>query len=216
MTGEKTISNLPVSDTRGEVLEHLLKKDLTAIELEGVLNINESAVRRHLDILEQAGYIEHYFKKAKRGRPKKYYKITKDGKTLFPKKTELLLILLVEKLKEHYGKEELESLLDDIGDEILKYFPSWKEKKNLEDRMKELIDAFEDFGFLPSLSEEEGSYLIEYRNCVFDEANDELKEKLCEIHENIVKNSLGNVKVEKKEPKSENIHVCKQVIKPVE
>lgn len=57
---------IPTENTRTTILKHLLDKDLSAIDLSGKLGINESGIRRHLNILEERGYIRHYFKKSNR------------------------------------------------------------------------------------------------------------------------------------------------------
>ncbi|MBS7281617.1 MAG: winged helix-turn-helix transcriptional regulator, partial [Candidatus Freyarchaeota archaeon] len=42
-----------LKETRAAIFYNLLEKDSTAIELSKKLNINESAIRQHLDILER-------------------------------------------------------------------------------------------------------------------------------------------------------------------
>lgn len=186
---------IPTENTRTTILKHLLDKDLSAIDLSGKLGINESGIRRHLNILEERGYIRHYFKKAGRGRPKKLFTLTSLGKKLFPRKGGILLEVILKKLQERSTKEELEAFISDTAKRLKSYFTP-DEDKNLEDRLQGIVNAFDDFGFFPSLHKEDDTYVIDYRNCVFGLKNEEVRPLLCKIHIQLLQNLLNGVEVQ--------------------
>lgn len=90
--------------TRSKILNLLLSQDLTALDISDRLGINESAIRRHLKNLENQELVDPYFKKVKKGRPKKYFSLTDSGEDLFPRETELLLTILIKHIQKKYGK----------------------------------------------------------------------------------------------------------------
>jgi len=188
-------TNLPMNDTRETILVKLLSEDLTAIDLENELNINESAIRRHLNNLERQGYVEHYFEKAERGRPKKLYTLTREGRGLFPQKTNLLFILLAEGVRNVYGEEDLDRLLSQVADRFADRLTSPASDGSRVDQLKDFVDSLDKFGFYPSLEEKEEFYVIKYRNCVFGEVIEELCEQLCNMHKQIVNNVIPNCEV---------------------
>ncbi len=184
-------TELPLNDTRASILTHLLGGELNALDLEEKLGINESAIRRHLDTLEQMGYVEHHFKKAKKGRPKKLYKISSAGKNLFPKKTHILFILLARRVKEEEGENSLENLLSKVAKDFAKRLSPDKPVKDRKSLLTGFVNSLEKFGFYPSLDYEGGNVCyIKYRNCVFEDVREELCDQLCKMHKQIVKNVL--------------------------
>lgn len=214
MTSEHPTGKLkiPTENTRTKILKHLLGKDLSAIDLSEKLEINESAVRRHLSILEEKDLVRHYFRKMGRGRPKKLFSLTSSGRELFPKKTGLFLQILIQKVREKFGKEAIETLLTEMAEELKEYFLS-KEGGNLREQLEELLKALDDFGFFPSLHEEENSFIIEYRNCVFDKAAQELGQLLCKLHTELLRSSLDKFDIKKETSLLDEGTVCRHRIR---
>lgn len=208
MENVNELTNLPLKETRASILTYLLGEDLTAIGLEEKIGINESAIRRHLNTLEQDGYAEHYFEKASRGRPKKLYTITSAGRRLFPQKTHLLFILLTRIVKEKYGEENLKELLSVVADEFADRLTPEEPIEDKEARLKEFVNSLDEFGFFPIFSKEDGVYYIKYRNCVFGEVIEELCESLCGMHRQIVRNVIPECEVEQVQGIGEGNNPC--------
>lgn len=204
---------LPMPDTREAILTHLLSEDLTAIDLEERLGINESAIRRHLNTLEQQNYVEHYFEKAVRGRPKKQYSLTPAGRKIFPQKTYLLFILLAQQVEEEHGKKDLEKLLERVADKFADRLGPENTDSPKEDRLKEFVESLDRFGFYPELTEERGCYFIKCRNCVFGDVIERLREQLCIMHKKIVKNVFPDCEVSLKKSRGQGDDTCVQQIK---
>ena len=201
-------NSVQLSETRKKILGKILLNDLSAIELEEELGINESAIRRHLDVLEHRGYVEPYFEKADRGRPKKRYKITSEGRRVFPQKTHVLFSSLISKVKENYGEEGLENLLEDVASDFAEQLFAEGEGSAPKDNLKRLVESLDKFGFYPSFREDEDFYYIEYKNCVFGDAIEDLGTKLCKMHRDIIRNALSDCSVEQRKSIAEGDDFC--------
>ena len=187
--------DLPIEGTRAEILTLLLGEDYSALDLEKELGINESAIRRHLDNLEQDNYVEHRFEKADKGRPKKIFTITQKGRKLFPQKTHILLSLLAEKISDKYGKEELNTLLSEVAKEFANIIGFDEEKGTDKEQLEKLVKSLDDFGFYAALKEDNGDFHIIYRNCIFEEVIEKFGDQLCDMHRRIVSEIIPNAEV---------------------
>ncbi len=202
---------LPRNDTRTTILTKLLEKDMTAIQITGELDINESAVRKHLKRLEKRGLIQHEFRKVKKGRPKKFFVLTEMGKKAFPRRESLFLNIFIRKVADKFGEEGLQDVLDLVLEELLEYFPK-RGDEPLEDVLKKMVERFNEFGFYASLSKDEGGYTIEYKNCVFEEVAKELDSEMCKIHRSILSRSLGGANIDNETSQISGDKVCRQRI----
>ncbi|MFB6216191.1 MAG: methanogen output domain 1-containing protein, partial [Candidatus Aenigmatarchaeota archaeon] len=100
------------------------------------------------------------------------------------------------------------SLLKDVATELSEYFSEEIEDEDIEKGLKNLVESFEEFGFYPSLSEENGEYVLDYKNCVFGEMEGEPGNQLCEMHRKIVEESLEDVDVEIEKTSLSDNRVC--------
>lgn len=199
---------IPLHKTRASILTHLLTEDLTALNLEKKLGINESAIRRHLDTLQQQGLVEHYFEKASRGRPKKMYTITSAGKGVFPQKTHRLFVFLAKVVREKYGGEELEEILSRVAVEFAQELSPDGEEMSKKEIFEEFLDSLDEFGFYPKMWKENGTYYIKYRNCVFGDVVENFSGELCEMHRKIVKNVIPDCEVIREKSVGMGDEVC--------
>ncbi|MFW6375916.1 MAG: helix-turn-helix transcriptional regulator [Thermoplasmatota archaeon] len=214
MKRERTSIKMPSNNTRTDILKYLLGNQMTALELKEVLCINESAVRRHLQKLENRGLIEHHFEKASKGRPKKYYKLTDEGMELFPRETDLLLNILIKRLEQHLPEEEMEEIMRRVGDDIKDYLEPQGEYEDMEEKLNKLIENFNRLGFFCSFKKQNGKYQIEYRNCIFSDVSKNFAKYICGIHEETMRDVLGDdIDFEQTSSILAGDEVCQQVIK---
>ncbi|MFO7990759.1 MAG: transcriptional regulator [Thermoplasmata archaeon] len=205
---------IPEENTRTRILKLLIGRGMTAIQLKDIIDINESAIRKHLEILERMGLVDHEFKKVKRGRPKKIFSITEEGRDIFPKRTDVLLFAFIKAVRENYGEDALDKILDDVFDEMKGQFEEVKGEKDLQESMKELTNILEDFGFFVEIKKENDHYTIIYKNCVFKDAAKELGSKFCRMHRKLIENALGrDVTITQKKSFLKGDRVCSQLIK---
>lgn len=213
MNGNRAKIKMPSNNTRTEILNHLLGNQMTALQLKDILGINESAVRRHLQKLENKELIQHHFEKVSKGRPKKYYKLTEKGMELFPRETDLLLNILINRLEEQLTESEMEELMEKVGEDIRDFLEPKSENDEIEARLEKLIDNFNRLGFFCSYRKEDDQYRIEYRNCIFSDVSQKFAKWICGIHKETMKEILGEeIDFEQTSSILGGDEVCHQVI----
>jgi len=213
MPNEQRFQSL-LTGTRKSIVANLLGKDITAIELAMVLKINESAIRRHLDSLEKEGLIFSRFEISGKGRPKKLYSLTLQGRSLFPRKTRELLSFLIQRVTQRYGEREMESLMLSVAKDFAKQLITKKVEGTLFGRLNHLTRLLDDYGFFTSLTKHGNKFVIEYRNCVFEDVINQFGKYICKIDEKITREIAGNVNIEWKECIARGDKRCLQVISP--
>ena len=200
--------------SRRKILNQLLHEDLNAVQLAKRLDLGVTTVREHLRKLKEKGYIEHYFKKAKRGRPKKKYTITNDGIATFPKKYRFILSHLLRRLEPELGTERLHKLLDGVGSDIADIDEDLL-KEDLDTRIKELIKFRRDLDLHPSMSKkEDGSYILEHKNCGSLNLDKDVHGHICHICRRIISQFLPECKVEQLKSFGEGDDACIHKITP--
>ncbi|MEE8402441.1 MAG: ArsR family transcriptional regulator [Candidatus Hydrothermarchaeaceae archaeon] len=70
--------NMLGNETRREILQMLSERPCYVTELSQELDIGQKAIIEHLSLMHGAGIIESKFEKIKKGRPRKYFIISKD------------------------------------------------------------------------------------------------------------------------------------------
>ena len=101
-----------MGETKGRILELLLQNYKNAAEIGDKLQIQKSAVRVHLDSMQAQGLVKSYFKIERYGRPRRIYELTESGRELFPRKYDMILSLILEKIEEMHGHEHLKKSLN--------------------------------------------------------------------------------------------------------
>lgn len=142
------------------------------------MNIGVSAIRNHLETLEQKEYVKHSFKRVSKGRPKKMYKLTKKGSQLFPRMNKEILQKTIKFIDENLGRETLQNMLSEIATELGLDLEKKINTKESEEILQ-IKEALDDWGFYPKLSEEEAAYFIEYNNCLFPKIGKEFSGCFC-------------------------------------
>ena len=99
-------------ETKQAILELLLEGSKTSGEIADKLQIQKSAVRIHLDSMQAQKVVKSYFKIVPLGRPRKIYELTESGRELFPRRYDLILSLIVKKIEEIGGREQLRKIID--------------------------------------------------------------------------------------------------------
>lgn len=203
---------LPVDNTRTQIMEYLLNTESTAIDMARYFGMNESAVRRHLDVLENMGLVEHQFKKASMGRPKKIYQLTSRGSDVFPNKSGFMVSFLSRELNKRLGPEEMEEVVESLAQAIKERILDVPVKDDIDDLLKNMVDVFNDLGLYCSLEKADGSYYITYRNCAFREVSPEFSVWMCNAHRKVFRDVLGDISVEQVRSILNGDTYCKQRI----
>ncbi len=209
---KETSLRIPKDNTRTEILELLLTDEMNAIKLARELGINQSAVRKHLDILERSKLVDHYFQHSSLGRPKKIFFLTDKGKKLFPRKSDLLLKLLSKELLKNLDEKELDLIADSVADNLREMISKEISVKEDGTSVEDVVSAFNSFGFYCTVEKEEDIYNITYNNCVFRDVSLEFAKWMCRIHRKVLTDILGAIKIEQCSSILEGDRYCSQKI----
>ena len=166
MTSTSKLSPI-ISGTRRVILEYLLKTDANAVTLAEQLNINISAIRGHLDVLEIAGLVSSHHVHANRGRPKRIYFLTLLAYSLFPTQTNQFLTALVDVIIRSFDKKTTNTLIRQVITQLWQIILPDKPSGSLQDRLTTIVQALDNFGFYAALESSEDQYVIVIRNDVF-------------------------------------------------
>jgi len=114
------------SETRREILQLLSEKPCYITQLSQELNIGQKAIIEHLELMRGAGILETKFRKIEKGRPRKYYGISKE------------LILEIKIGHDFFG---IETLTPRIDEDTLNALPILKQITEKIDKILELDET---------------------------------------------------------------------------
>lgn len=134
------------SPTRREILQMLAERASYVSEIAEELDVGQKAILEHLELMEEAGILEPKFKKIEKGRPRKYFAISRN----FMLEINLLSNHLDIRVQtaEIYGRGAEE---DAIDRELLEEFPR---VKKLISRLERIEGSREDEGEIEEIKNE--------------------------------------------------------------
>ena len=219
---QQEIVNL--GETKEKILELLLDGSKSAGEVAERLHIQKSAARVHLESLQSLRAVRSKFKIEKMGRPKKVYELTEKGREFFPRKYDLFLNLVIDKIAGKKGKAEAREIIESIAEDITSGIRSKIDKNNhdrdLEHSLKIINDASNQMGFASSLGrdEKDSSFYIQSKNCILHKVASNNQEMICHgLHDKIISKSLeGNnpdARIELKECMALGNEYCRHIVR---
>ena len=143
----------------------------TASELADDLGISDVAVRKHIQVLEDDGYVTHEVVKQPRGRPAAEYRLTDEARALFPHRYAAMANELLEFLQEEHGRDGVRSYLDWRARRQLEQLEDVVTAEGLHERLDQLADALTAAGYEASVSADDGTFQL--KHCaVYDVASE--------------------------------------------
>jgi DeoR family suf operon transcriptional repressor len=215
---------LNLGETKEKILELLLGGCKSAGEVAERLQIQKSAVRVHLESLQSFGAVRSKFKIEKMGRPKKVYELTEKGREFFPRKYDLFLNLILDKIAGKKGQAEAREIIESIAEDIASGIRAKIDKNNytthdLGHSLKIINDATNQMGFASSLGREEkdNSYYIQSKNCILHKVASNNQDMICHgLHDKIISKSLegsSDTRIELKECMALGNEYCRHIIR---
>jgi len=164
-----------------------------AKDLARELAIDTSAVRRHLETLRAGGFVVADDEIAGRGRPKKMYGLTPQGRETFRRDYALLLDLVLDKLAQQGGPKAVESLLRLIATDIAQGVDGATHAE----RVRRLVSIYNELGFEASVVKEGRSLVLVQHNCIFLKTAQKDPRLLCQcLDEGIMHAALPAARIE--------------------
>jgi DeoR family transcriptional regulator, suf operon transcriptional repressor len=200
-----------LGDTKELILNLLLEGSKTAGEIADKLKIQKSAIRTHLESLQAEQSVRSYFKIEGLGRPRKVYELTESGRELFPRRYDLILSLILQKIESTEGHEYMKKIIESIADNIAQDIDEKikKSSSSLEESVRILNSVSNEMGFMSSFYKEEdeegvnSTYSIVSSNCIVHKIAIRHQDAICHgFHDRIIQKSLDgkiNAKVQLKE-----------------
>lgn len=117
------MSDSGLTGTKRDIVALLLKQELSAAALAGLLKVSGAAIRQHLQTLEGMNLVERRKQASQPGRPAYLYRLSPSGKARFRQRHDLLLALVVEILLRREGAAGVESLLREAAQRMADALP---------------------------------------------------------------------------------------------
>jgi DeoR family transcriptional regulator, suf operon transcriptional repressor len=219
---QEEIVNL--GETKEKILELLLDGSKSAGEVAEKLRIQKSAARVHLESLQSLRAVRSKFKIEKMGRPKKVYELTEKGREFFPRKYDLFLNLVLDKIVGKKGQAEAREIIESIAEDIASGIRSKIDKNNhdrdLEHSLKIINEASNQMGFASSLGrdEKDNLFYIQSKNCILHKVASNNQEMICHgLHDKIISKALegknSDARIELKECMALGNEYCRHIIR---
>lgn len=156
-----------LKSTRAEIVNLLKRQGTMSVEtLATELEISKVAVRRHLDQLEDQGFIGHSSERCERGRPKFVYSLTNEGDGLFPDRSADFACDLLSQIGRRHGQEAIDALLVDQADANIESLRRDLDGLDFDARVEAVVKQFNERGYVADVEQlVDGSYRIVEHNC---------------------------------------------------
>ncbi len=153
--------------TENKILQLLKTKGaMTAKSLAEELNVTTMGIRQHMLQLEQANDVNFQDKKAVRGRPTRYWFLTKKSDRHFPNGHEVLNLQIIESVKQVFGEIGLEKLIKQREHETFEnYSKHLKGLDDLKGRLHALANIRSDEGYMATVEEKEDAFWLLENHC---------------------------------------------------
>ena len=185
-----------LGESKTKIITLLGAGERSGQELARQLNINTTAVREHIDVLERMGLVTSKFVNLGVGRPRKIYSLTTSGIELLPKHYDVLLNLLIKKIHEKGGDILLSQLISDV----VREFKDSVESTDLlttEMRIKSVVSFLNKLGFMATVEKDGDKIFVVRHNCIFNKTAKLYSGVLCnECDSSFVKEPIGPAEVE--------------------
>jgi predicted ArsR family transcriptional regulator len=191
-----------VGQTKMELLRLMMEEGATAERLAARLDMNVSAVRRHLEALTRAQLVEAGFERRGRGRPSKVYRITVEGREVFGTRYDVLLNHLTSTIQAKLGQEEAMNIMAETARSLA------SELRRRPGAGSYLL-LLEELGFRPMIRKRGGQLSLISRNCPVLRAAKEHPDLLCQaFHGTLLSEVVGAPRVTLRETMARGSQQC--------
>jgi predicted ArsR family transcriptional regulator len=178
--------------SREEIVQQLRARgESGADELAEALGVTKQCVRKHLDVLEREGYVEHAAARGDRGRPAHVFRLTPKAEELFPKRYDLFAKSVLRQIGEVWGERGLDMVFCGCATEMVEGLKPQLEGLNFDARVRRLTELLRETGYEAEAERlGDGSYLLTEWNCPQAELAREYRQ-LCEQELVVYRELLG-------------------------
>lgn len=181
-----------LKERRNEIV-HLLKVrgEMTADCLASELKLTKVGIRRHLELLEQHGYVGYRAEWKERGRPCYVYFLTEKAEDLFPKSYDVLARDILRMTRQCFGEKGVLKVISQRADETCKVLEPQLAGLNFSQRVAKLAEFLIERGYLAEYHAlPDGSFHLIERNCPTVSVAQEFPQ-LCQQEKRLYETLLG-------------------------
>jgi predicted ArsR family transcriptional regulator len=181
-----------LGESRASVVQQLRARGASgADELAEALGVTKQCVRKHLDVLEREGYVEHAAARGDRGRPAHVFRLTPKAEELFPKRYDLFAKSVLRQVGEVWGERGLNAVFCGCASEAVTEFRPQLEGLAFDARITRLTQLLREAGYEAEAERlGDGSYLLTEWNCPQAELAREYRQ-LCDQELVVYRELLG-------------------------
>ncbi len=200
------------SSAAGIILKHLRRHGTATIkELEQVLGVSTTAVREHLAQLQLNGLVATSTVRHGPGRPRLVYTLTAKAEDYFPRHYDLLINLILQELSEEGGSEQVDRLLQRVGERLRHAYGEHISAADLQQRLDELRETLEARGVPAEIrADGEGFKIL---SCPYHEVAQE-HAGVCLMEQRMLEQVLGAEVILEESIREGHHHCCFSVRHP--
>ena len=201
--------------SREEIVQQLRARGrVAADELAVALGVSKQCVRKHLDVLEREGYVEHAAERGDRGRPAHVYRLTPKAEELFPRRYDLFAKAVLRQVGEVWGERGLNTVFCGCANETIASLRPQLEGLNFDARVRRLAELLREVGYEAEAERlEDGSYVLTEWNCPQAEVARDYRQ-LCDQELVVYRELLGTEVFRESRIAGGATHCSYRVLKP--
>ena len=143
--------------TRLDILERLLRRELSSQALAEELSISPAAIRQHLATLEALSLVARRKVVTQPSRPTYLYRVSPQGMRVFPKRYDLLLTHLIEVLTEGQGADATATIIEGAARRVAAHAPIGVTRAEGQERWQRLMEWLDaEFAWQADVADEAG------------------------------------------------------------
>ncbi len=165
------MADLP--DTKRRIVERLKRvESATATDLAAEFGLTDTALRQHLDALEDSGLVTRSMEEPTgRGRPPVHWQLAPAGSEGFPDRHGELTVDLLDSVRSTLGQRALDRVIAARSDrQAAVYTESLAGSTALAERLHRLADIRSDEGYLAEARADNGGFLLIEHHCPIRDA----------------------------------------------
>ena len=188
-----------LSSAKRRIIERLKRADTaTAPELAAEFGLTDTAIRQHLEALENAELVERVTAPSSatpassgRGRPPVHWRLAASASSLFADRHSDLTVELIVSIRDALGEEALEAVVRTRAErQLATYRTALDDSASVSDRVHRIAELRSAEGYLAEAVESDGHMTLVEHHCPIRDAADSCA-GLCSAELNLFQKALG-------------------------
>ena len=182
-----------LSSAKRRIIERLKRVDTaTAPELAAEFGLTDTAIRQHLEALENAELVERVIAPSSgRGRPPVHWRLAASASSLFADRHSDLTVELIMSIRDALGEEALEAVVRTRAErQLATYRVALDDSASISDRVHRIAELRSAEGYLAEAVENDGHLTLVEHHCPIRDAADSCA-GLCSAELNLFQKALG-------------------------